>query len=88
MKMEKAVEYLKAIILPLVKNPDKVKVNATIDQGGMGIMLNVIAADEDLAFLIGKQGVTARCIRHLVKGWGEQNKARILLHIGNPIQQP
>lgn len=81
-----AKEYLASVIAPLTKTPDRIQINSAIDQGGLGIMLNVVATDNDLAFLIGKKGATARCIRHLVKAWGDQHQARILLHIGNPIQ--
>lgn len=85
-KQDHAVDYLRAIVTPLTKEPEAVVINVHLDDSGRGIVLNVIASDTDLALLIGKKGSMARSIRKIMNGWSELNMARVLLHIGNPIQ--
>ena len=82
---DEAVKYLLSIVKPLTKHPDEVEIRHHIDPSGRGIVLNVIAEDKDLALLIGKTGLMARCIRNIMRGWCEINNARVILHVGNPI---
>ncbi len=80
-----ARDYLLSIVRPLTKFPEKVEIRHHMDNAGRGIVLNVIAEDKDLALLIGKTGLMARCIRNIMRGWCEINNARVLIHVGNPI---
>jgi len=80
-----ATEYLLSIVRPLTKFPEQVQVRHHIDDAGRGIVLNVIAEKDDLALLIGKHGLMARCIRNILRGWCGINNARIILHIGSPV---
>jgi predicted RNA-binding protein YlqC (UPF0109 family) len=83
---QEAVDYLFGIVAPLTKNPKQIEIRHHMDDAGRGIVLNVIAEDRDLALLIGKGGLTARCIRQVMRCWCEVNQARVLLHIGEPIK--
>ena len=86
MDIEKeATSYLEAIVLPLTRHPEMVEIRHHLDNAGRGIVLNVIAETNDLSLLIGKTGLMARCIRNIMRGWCEIHNARILLHVGNPI---
>lgn len=82
---QQAVDYLLTIVKPLTRFPDEIEVRHHMDDAGRGIVLNVIANSNDLSLLIGKGGLMARCIRNVMRGWCEINKARVLIHIGNPI---
>jgi len=84
-KEELATEYLLSIVKPLTKFPEQVEIKHHVDTAGRGIVLNVIAEKDDLALLIGKHGLMARCVRNVLRGWCGINNARIILHIGNPI---
>lgn len=85
-KQESAHEYLRLIVTPLVKAPDQIKISSHVDESGLGIVLNVVAADLDLSLLIGKKGIVARSVRRLMKVWCDVNDARVLVHIGEPFK--
>ncbi len=83
---ESAKDYLLTIVKPLTRYPDQVEIRHHMDNAGRGIVLNVLAEKDDLRLLIGKTGLMARCIRNIMRGWCEINNARVLIHVGNPIQ--
>lgn len=80
--MEPEQTYLRDIILPLVKFSNDVDVQRTNDE--RGILLTLSVHPEDMGRVIGKQGQTAISVRHLLRQYGLQNKARIALKINEP----
>jgi len=80
-----AHDYLMSIVRPLTTKPELVLIKHHNDNAGRGIVLNVLADEKDLALLIGKTGLMARCIRNVMRGWCEIHNARVLIHVGNPI---
>ena len=80
--MEKDQEFLEYIVKTIVANPDDVKVQRTLDERGVLLTLNL--NPEDMGYVIGKQGQTARSLRTLLKIVGAQNNARVNLKIEEP----
>ena len=64
--------YLKAILTPLVSAPEAVSIIRAVDE--RGVLYTIVVAQPDRALVIGKAGVTANAIRHLVHAVGMRNK--------------
>lgn len=75
-------EYLTALLLPLLKNPEVLRVTETQDQ--MGILLSVDVHKEDMGVVVGKEGETAKAIRHLVRIVGIRANARVSIKFNEP----
>ncbi len=84
-------QFIEYIVKTLVSNPDKVKVNRSIDE--RGVLLELFVEPEDLGRVIGRNGATAKSIRTLLRALGVKNDARYNLKIidtnsdGAPHQQ-
>ena len=78
--------YLASLILPLVSKPGAVKVTQTADD--MGVLLSIDVDKADMGIVIGKQGETAKAIRHLVRIAGVKNNARVSVKINEPDGGP
>lgn len=76
------VAYTEAIIKPLLGRPEQLRVNLTTDE--MGTLVTVSVAPTDMGRVIGKNGETAKAIRHLVKCVGVLNKTYAALKINEP----
>jgi len=61
--MKKALEY---ILLSIVENPDKVKVEEKEEENGI-VNFTVKVAKEDMGKVIGKNGKIIRSIRNVLK---------------------
>lgn len=55
-------QYLADVIRPLLTKPDAAQISTSLDD--MGMLLTVVLAPEDMGSVIGKQGETAKAIRH------------------------
>ena len=75
-------EFLEFLVKNVVSNPDKVKVERTIDERGVLLVLNIDPAD--MGYIIGRKGQTAQAIRTLLKIVGAKNNARVNLKINEP----
>lgn len=73
------VEY---VIKAIVDNPNDVKVERTVDE--MGVLLTLSVNPEDMGNIIGKQGMTAKAVRTLLRIVGAKNNARVNLKILEP----
>lgn len=80
--MEKDQEFVEYIVRAIVANPDDVTTERTIDERGVLITLKV--NPEDMGYVIGRQGQTARSIRTLLKIVGAKSNARVNLKIYEP----
>lgn len=76
------LEFVELIVKTIVAHPDDVKVNRTVDE--MGVLLTLDINPEDMGYIIGKQGRTAKAIRTLLKIVGAKNNARVNLKINEP----
>ncbi len=82
MEAENDKQFLEYIVKELVDNPDSVKVDRSVDEMGVLLMLDVHS--EDMGKIIGRQGATAKAIRTLLRVVGMKNNARVNLKINEP----
>lgn len=80
--MEQDQAFVDFVVKAIVNNPDDVKTERTVDERGVLITLHV--NPEDMGYVIGRQGQTARSIRTLLKIVGAKNDARVNLKIYEP----
>lgn len=76
-------EYLEAILTPLLTEPSELTVSEA--QDAMGILLSVQVAKPDMGVCIGKKGEMAKSIRHLMRVYGGQKKARVSVRFIEPL---
>jgi predicted RNA-binding protein YlqC (UPF0109 family) len=75
-------QFLEYVIKALVDNPDKVKINRTVDE--MGVLLTLDVDPLDMGKVIGRSGNTAKAIRTLLRVVGMKNNSRVNLKINEP----
>ena len=75
-------EFVEYVVRNIVGNPDDVKTERTIDERGVLITLHV--NQDDMGYVIGRQGQTARAIRTLLKIVGAKSDARVNLKVFEP----
>lgn len=75
-------EFVEYVVKGIVGHPEDVKTERTIDERGVLITLHI--NPEDMGYVIGRQGQTARSIRTLLKIVGAKNNARVNLKIYEP----
>ena len=81
-KMEQDQEFVEFLVKSIVGHPDDVETERNIDERGVLITLKV--NPEDMGYVIGRQGQTARSIRTLLKIVGAKSNARVNLKIYEP----
>jgi len=74
-------QFVEYIVKTLVNNPEKVKIDRTIDE--KGVLLSLEVDPEDVGRIIGRRGATAQSIRTLLRALGTKNDARYNLKIVN-----
>jgi len=74
--------FLEFVVKALVDHPEDVKVNRTVDE--MGVLLLLDLNPEDMGKVIGKKGNTATAIRTLLRVVGMKNQARVTLKVNEP----
>lgn len=82
MAEHKDQEFVQYVVESIVNNPDDVKIERTIDE--RGVLLTLHINPEDMGYVIGKQGQTARSIRTLLRVVGAKENARVTLKIVEP----
>lgn len=75
-------EFLEYIVQSIVNNPKDVRVERTVDE--RGVLLSLHINQQDMGFVIGRQGNTARALRTLLKIVGTKANARVNLKIVEP----
>ena len=75
-------QFVETLVRAIVANPDDVKTDRTVDE--MGVLITLHLNPEDMGYVIGRQGQTARAIRTLLKIVGAKNNARVNLKIHEP----
>jgi uncharacterized protein len=79
---EKDAQFLDYLVKNLVDYPNDVKINRTVDEMGVLLMLDVNPAD--MGKIIGREGNTAKAIRTLLRIVGMKNNSRVNLKISEP----
>lgn len=75
-------EFLSELIKALVDHPEDVKVDRKVDE--MGVLLTLKVNPQDMGVIIGREGMTAKAIRSLLRIVGIKNNARVNLKIEEP----
>lgn len=75
-------EFIEYVVKGLVGHPEDVKTERTVDERGVLITLHI--NQEDMGYVIGRQGQTARALRTLLRIVGAKNNARVNLKIYEP----
>jgi len=80
--IQKDQEFLEYVVKSLVNHPEDVKTTRELDDRGVKITLHV--NPEDMGYIIGRQGQTARALRILLKIVGAKTDARVSMVIFEP----
>jgi len=76
------LEFLEYLVKSIVDHPDDVRIERRVDDMGVLLLLKVHA--QDMGQVVGRQGVTAKAIRSLLRIVGIKNNARVNLKIEEP----
>lgn len=82
MAAQKDQEFVEYVVKSIVNHPEDVKAERTVDDRGVLITLHI--NQEDMGYVIGRQGQTARALRILLKTVGAKEDARVNLKIFEP----
>jgi predicted RNA-binding protein YlqC (UPF0109 family) len=75
-------EFLEYVVKSIVNKSDEVKVDRTVDE--RGVLLTLHVNPEDMGYVIGREGQTARALRILLKIVGAKANARVNMKIFEP----
>ena len=75
-------EFIEYVVKSIVNHPEDVKSERTIDERGVLITLHI--NQDDMGYVIGRQGQTARALRILLKIVGAKDDARVSMVIFEP----
>lgn len=75
-------QFIEYVVKSIVNHPDDVKTERTVDERGVLITLHI--NQEDMGYVIGRQGQTARALRILLKIVGAKENARVNLKVYEP----
>ncbi len=75
-------EFIEYVVKMLVDNPEDVKVERKIDE--MGVLITLDVNQKDMGMVIGREGMTAKALRTLLRVIGARNNARVNLKINEP----
>ncbi|MBI4133633.1 KH domain-containing protein [Candidatus Uhrbacteria bacterium] len=75
-------EFVEHVVRAIVNNPKDVKAERTVDERGVLITLHI--NPDDMGYVIGRQGQTARALRTLLRIVGAKSNARVNLKIYEP----
>ena len=81
-EMQKDQSFIEYVVKSIVNHPEDVRTERIIDDRGVKITLFV--NPEDMGYVIGRQGQTARALRILLKIVGAKDNARVSLVIYEP----
>lgn len=80
--MEQDQQFVEDVVKAIVNHPDDVRTERTIDE--RGVLITLHTNPEDMGYVIGRSGQTARSIRTLLRIVGAKNNARVTLKIIEP----
>ncbi|KKS52984.1 MAG: hypothetical protein UV19_C0015G0001 [Parcubacteria group bacterium GW2011_GWA2_42_28] len=75
-------QFIEDTVRAIVNNPKDVKTERTVDERGVLITLHI--NQEDMGYVIGREGQTARALRTLLRIVGAKDNARVNLKIYEP----
>ncbi len=75
-------DFVEYVAKALVNHPEDVSSTRTVDE--MGVLITLKVNPEDMGYVIGREGSTARALRTLLRTVGAKNNARVNLKIFEP----
>lgn len=75
-------EFVEFVVKSIVDHPEEVGVERSVDE--MGVLLTLKVNQQDMGYVIGRSGQTARALRTLLRLVGARNNARVNLKIYEP----
>ena len=78
-KDQQFIEYL---VKSIVNHPEDVRTERTVDE--RGVLITLFINQQDMGYVIGRQGHTAQALRTLLKTVGAKQNARVNLKIYEP----
>jgi len=75
-------EFLEFVVKSIVNHAENVKVERTVDD--RGVLLTLSVGQDDMGYVIGRDGQTARALRILLKIVGAKANARVNMRIYEP----
>ncbi len=75
-------EFIEFVVKALVDHPEDVKVSRKVDE--MGVLITLDVHPDDMGMVIGREGMTAKSLRTLLRVIGAKNNARVNLKINEP----
>ncbi|MBU2613559.1 KH domain-containing protein [Patescibacteria group bacterium] len=75
-------EFIEYVVKSIVNHPEDVRTERTVDE--RGVLLTLFINQDDMGYVIGRQGQTARALRILLKIVGAKTDARVNLKIYEP----
>jgi len=75
-------QFIEFVVKSVVNHPEDVKTERTVDE--RGVLITLYVNQEDMGYVIGRQGQTARALRILLKIVGAKENARVNLKIYEP----
>lgn len=76
------LEFLEYVIKSLVSHPADVRIDRTVDE--MGVLMTLHCHPDDMGKIIGRNGVTAKSIRTLLRVVGTNASERVNMKIMEP----
>lgn len=80
--VEQDQSFVEYVVKAIVNHPDDVRTERIVDE--RGVLITLFINPEDMGYVIGRQGQTARAVRTLLKIVGAKNNARVNLKIHEP----
>lgn len=75
-------DFVEYVVKSIVDHPEEVSVERSVDE--MGVLLTLKVNPQDMGYVIGRSGQTARALRTLLRLVGARNNARVNLKIYEP----
>ncbi len=79
---EKDQQFIEFLVKSIVNHPEDVRTERTVDE--RGVLITLYINQDDMGYVIGRQGQTARALRILLKTVGAKDNARVNLKIYEP----
>ena len=80
--MQTAEEFVKMMVQGIVRNPDSISIQKTIDEAGT--LLSIRVTKEDMGLVVGKRGVHIDAIKSLVRAFGFRSETQINIKLEEP----
>ena len=74
-------KYLLAAVSPLIRLPEIAQLRVASTPGGDLVRFRLVLEQQDVARVIGRNGMTASAIRSLAKAAGEKAGTKVVVHI-------